>query len=134
MDGLRDQERNTPQQRKEDGDSKSTRKPPSHVNPRSVAKSDNMAHTAEFAEKINLISAQGRAEDPCGPSTQLMGVDLTHNFDSECAEKGTKGFFGNKPGTIAQRNSDECTFGDNAMCPYLDTTEEGNRHKAMHVD
>ena len=87
-DGPRDQGRNTPQQRKEDNDGESTRKPPVHISPTSLAESDNTARETDFTKKTNLLSSQEGAEVTCWPSTHLMGVDVTHNFTSVRTEKG----------------------------------------------
>ena len=87
-DGPRDQGRNSPQQRKEDNDGESTRKPPVHISPTSLAESDNTARETDFTKKTNLLSTQEGAEVTCWPSTHLMGVDVTHNFTSVRTEKG----------------------------------------------
>ncbi|KAK9991541.1 hypothetical protein SO802_026526 [Lithocarpus litseifolius] len=134
MDGLRDQGRNTLQSRKEEGDGEPTRKPPFHASRRNRAESNSLAHETDLAEKITLLSVQEGAEGTSGPSTQLMGVDLTYNSNSERTVKQINGFFADKTGTTTQQNSEEGDLGDKAMCPHLGNTKEDNGHKAMHVE
>ena len=98
MGGPREQGRSTPQQQKDDSSGERIRKPLFHVSPRSVTEPDRSAHDSDFAEKSKQLSVQEGAEVACGPSTHLMGIDLTQNSASECIEKGTNGFLGDKSG------------------------------------